>query len=133
MKLPDLSPKRSLMARLVGSFLTVSLLTVGFVAMVAFSEARSALRNAVVERLQAAAVDRETELNQWIDRRRASPRFVKLVSHQFLKLVEVRLDQEHRRPREGSAQTRAGAIENEPRALGRHYACHAGQKIMRGA
>ncbi len=60
------------MARLVGSFLTVSLLTVGFVAIVAFSEARSALRDAVVERLQAAAAERETELNQWVELRRDS-------------------------------------------------------------
>jgi PAS domain S-box-containing protein len=60
------------MARLVGSFLTVSLLTVGFVAIVAFSEARSALREAVVDRLQAAAAERETELNRWVERRRES-------------------------------------------------------------
>ncbi|HEY7819358.1 MAG TPA: ATP-binding protein [Vicinamibacteria bacterium] len=72
MKLASLSFRRSLRARLVGSFLTVSLVIVGFVAIVAFLEARSALRDAVVERLQAAAVDREAELNQWIDRRRAS-------------------------------------------------------------
>jgi PAS domain S-box-containing protein len=72
MNLAGLSPNRSLMARLVGSFLTVSLLTVGFVAIVAFSEARSALRDAVIERLQAAAAQREAELNRWVTRRRES-------------------------------------------------------------
>ncbi len=70
MNLASLSPNRSLMARLVGSFLTVSLLTVGFVAIVAFSEARSALREAVIERLQASAAERETQLNRWVERRR---------------------------------------------------------------
>ena len=74
---------RSLMARLVGSFLTVSLLTVGFVAIYAFSEARSALRHAVVERLQATAAEREAALNGWVERRRASLIFI-------AKLTEVR-------------------------------------------
>ncbi|MGH9333822.1 MAG: hybrid sensor histidine kinase/response regulator, partial [Vicinamibacteria bacterium] len=66
-----LSPRKSLMARLVGSFLTVSLATVGFVALIAFSEARNALRNAAIDRLQAAATEREAELNR-IERGRAS-------------------------------------------------------------
>jgi PAS domain S-box-containing protein len=71
------------MARLVGSFLTVSLLTVGFVAIFAFSEARSAIRHAVVERLKATAAEREAELNGWVARRRASLIF-------FARLSEVR-------------------------------------------
>ena len=67
------------MARLVGSFLTVSLLTVGFVAIYAFSEARSALRHAVVERLQATAAegktldDIEPIINKELDRIRREP------------------------------------------------------------
>jgi PAS domain S-box-containing protein len=80
MRLADLSPNRSLMARLVGSFLTVSLLTVGFVAMVAFSEARRALRAAVIDRLQAAAADREDELNRWVHRLRETLVFVASIS-----------------------------------------------------
>ncbi len=80
MKLGKLSPNRSLMARLVGSFLTVSLLTVGFVAMVAFSEARRALRDAVVERLQAAAAEREAQLNRWVEQRRESLIFLASIS-----------------------------------------------------
>jgi PAS domain S-box-containing protein len=80
MRLRDLSPNRSLMARLVGSFLTVSLLTVGFVAMVAFSEARTALRGAVIDRLQAAAADREDELNRWVHLRRETLVFVASIS-----------------------------------------------------
>jgi len=80
MKLAHLSPNRSLMARLVGSFLTVSLLTVGFVAIVAFSEARSALRSAVIDRLQASAADREDELNRWVEGRRQSLIFLASIS-----------------------------------------------------
>ncbi len=80
MRLAQLSPSRSLMARLVGSFLTVSLLTVGFVAVVAFSEARSELRDAVVDRLQAAAADREDELNRWVHQRRGSLVFLASIS-----------------------------------------------------
>jgi len=80
MKLAELSPNRSLMARLVGSFLTVSLLTVGFVAIVAFSEARTAMRDAVIERLQAAAADREDELNRWVEGRRQSLIFLASIS-----------------------------------------------------
>jgi PAS domain S-box-containing protein len=68
------------MARLVGSFLTVSLLTVGFVAIVAFSEARTALRDAIIERLQAAAVQREAELNRWVTRRRENLVFLAGIS-----------------------------------------------------
>jgi PAS domain S-box-containing protein len=79
-KLPQLSPRKSLMAKLVGSFLTVSLLTVGFVAIVAFSEARTALRNGIVERLQAAAVRRDAELNRWVERRRESIVFLSELS-----------------------------------------------------
>ncbi len=75
-----LSPNRSLMARLVGSFLTVSLVTVGFVALVAFSEARTALRNEVVERLHAAAARRDAELSRWVERRRENLVFLTSLS-----------------------------------------------------
>jgi PAS domain S-box-containing protein len=68
------------MARLVGSFLTVSLLTVGFVAIVAFSEARRALRDAVIERLQAAAAEKENQLNRWVEQRRESLKFLASIS-----------------------------------------------------
>ena len=68
--LPTVRPSQSLMARLVGSFLTVSVLTVGFVAAVAFFEARRALREAMADRLQTVAVEKEGELNRWVDLQR---------------------------------------------------------------
>ncbi len=62
------APKKatSLLARLVGSFLTVSILTVLFVALAAFIEARNALREALSRRLIAATVQMEAELNRWV-------------------------------------------------------------------
>ncbi len=58
------------MARLVGSFLTVSVLTVVFVALVAFFEARHALREAIAVRLETVALEKEGELNRWVDLQR---------------------------------------------------------------
>lgn len=58
---------KSLLARLVGSFLTVSIVTVLFVALAAFIEARNALREALFRRLMAAAVQMEAELNRWVE------------------------------------------------------------------
>lgn len=76
-KLPKaLSPQRSLMARLVGSFLTVSVLTVIFVALVAFFEARYALREAMTDRLAGVALEKEGELNRWVDLQRNSVVFL---------------------------------------------------------
>ena len=70
-KLPRaLRPDRSLVARLVGSFLTVSVLTVGFVALVAFVEARRALHEAIADRLMTVAVDKEGEVVRWVDQQR---------------------------------------------------------------
>jgi PAS domain S-box-containing protein len=50
----------------VGPFLTVSILTVLFVALAAFHEARSALRESLSSRLMAGAVQMEAELNRWV-------------------------------------------------------------------
>lgn len=58
------------MARLIGSFLTVSVLTVVFVALVAFFEARHALREAIADRLETVALQKEGELNRWVDLQR---------------------------------------------------------------
>ena len=64
------------MARLVGSFLTVSVLTVIFVALVAFTEARHALREAISERLMTVAIEKEGELNRWVELQRNFITFV---------------------------------------------------------
>ncbi len=70
-KLPRaVRPDRSLVARLVGSFLTVLVLTVSFVALVAFVEARRALREAITDRLMTVAVGKEGELIRWVDQQR---------------------------------------------------------------
>jgi PAS domain S-box-containing protein len=62
--------RRSLLAHLVGSFLTVSILTVLFVALAAFIEARSALREALSRSLMGAAIQMEAELNRSVELQR---------------------------------------------------------------
>lgn len=69
-------PTRSLMARLVVSFLTLSLLTVLFVALVAFYEARKALREAVFARLTAVAMEEEAVLNRLVELHRRTVVFL---------------------------------------------------------
>ena len=56
----------SLMARLVGYFLLLSLVTVGLVGYIASLQARSALETSVFERLNASAAFKEGELNRWV-------------------------------------------------------------------
>ena len=76
-KLPRaVRPDQSLVARLVGSFLTVSVLTVSFVALVAFVEARRALREAITDRLMTVAVGKEGELIRWVDQQRDLTEFL---------------------------------------------------------
>ena len=69
-------PTRSLMARLVVSFLTLSLLTVLFVALVAFYEARKALSEAVFARLTAVAMEEEAVLNRLVELHRRTVVFL---------------------------------------------------------
>jgi len=58
--------QKSLMARLVGYFLLLSLVTVGLLGYIAFSNARAALEQSVYERLNASAAFKEGELNRWV-------------------------------------------------------------------
>jgi HAMP domain-containing protein len=58
--------QKSLMARLVGYFLLLSLVTVGLVGYSAFLQARSALEQSVFERLNASAAFKEGELDRWV-------------------------------------------------------------------
>lgn len=56
----------SLVTRLVGSFLFVSLLTVGLLGTLAFAQARQALSDSVRQRLEVSSVLEEQALRQWV-------------------------------------------------------------------
>lgn len=58
--------EKSLMARLVGYFLLLSLVTVGLVGYITFWRARKALEASVFEQLNASAAFKEGELNRWV-------------------------------------------------------------------
>lgn len=58
--------RTSLMARLVGYFLLLSLVTVGLVSFSAYWRARKALESLVFEGLNASATFKEGELNRWV-------------------------------------------------------------------
>ncbi len=68
--------KTSLIARLVGSFLLFSLVTVSLVGTVAYIRAREALKQSVFDRLQAVASLKEDELNRWTDDQRRDVVFI---------------------------------------------------------
>ena len=68
--------KKSLMARLVGYFLLLSLVTVSLVGYVAFIRAREALKQSVFDRLDAVATLKEDELNRWADDQRRDVVFI---------------------------------------------------------
>ncbi len=57
----------SLHHRLVASFLAMAAAVVAFVALAAFLRARATLRTQVLGRLEAVALDKEGDLNLWID------------------------------------------------------------------
>ncbi|PSN17502.1 adenylate/guanylate cyclase domain-containing protein, partial [filamentous cyanobacterium CCP5] len=57
---------KSLMARLVGYFFLLSLLTVGLVGFFAFLRARRALEVSIYERLESSIAFKEGELNRWV-------------------------------------------------------------------
>ncbi|MFQ5571025.1 MAG: hypothetical protein ACE5G0_15200 [Rhodothermales bacterium] len=58
--------KKSLVARLVFSFLLLSLVTTFLLGFMAFMQARSALQASVLDRLHVAASLKEDALNQWV-------------------------------------------------------------------
>ncbi len=67
---------RSLTGRLVFTFLGVSAAIVLMVAIVAYRQARSALKEQVLERLKTIADSREQQLNRWVDGQRLEVRFL---------------------------------------------------------
>ncbi len=66
MSSPSLGFDKSLVTRLVGSFLLVSLLTVALLGALAFAQARQALQDAVRHRLETSANLEEQALSQWV-------------------------------------------------------------------
>ena len=68
--------KKSLMARLVGYYLLLSLVTVGLVGIIAFTRAREALKQSVFNRLEAVSTLKEDVLNRWIDDQRRDAVFI---------------------------------------------------------
>jgi len=64
------------MARLVVSFLGVSLLSVALVAALAFVRARSAMREQIVDLIGALAASRETQLDRWVNEQRLEVEFL---------------------------------------------------------
>jgi len=68
--------RRSLIARLVFSFLGVSVAMVIAVAVIAYHEARGALRGEVVARLGAIADSKEKQLDRWVDAQRIEVEYI---------------------------------------------------------
>ncbi|HEY1011522.1 MAG TPA: SpoIIE family protein phosphatase [Herpetosiphonaceae bacterium] len=61
---------KSLMARLIASFLLLALTMVSLVGFLAFRSARAALTDSLYQRLSAISALKEDELNRWIDDQR---------------------------------------------------------------
>jgi signal transduction histidine kinase len=68
--------RRSLVVRLVLSFLVLSVLTVAIVGVVAYQRARTSLQGTVFDRLDAAAEGKAASLDRWIDEQRRNVVFV---------------------------------------------------------
>jgi hypothetical protein len=68
--------RRSLVARIVGYFLLLSLLAAIIVPLVTFFLARQALRDEVFARLDVAATLKENELNRWVEDNKADVSFI---------------------------------------------------------
>jgi signal transduction histidine kinase len=68
--------KKSLMARLVGYFLVLSLIMVSLVVWIAFTRARETLLQSIYNRLETVATLKEDELNRWIDDQRRDVVFI---------------------------------------------------------
>jgi signal transduction histidine kinase/methyl-accepting chemotaxis protein/ActR/RegA family two-component response regulator len=69
-------PRRSLMVRLVGSFLVLSVIMVSAVGVLAYLRARSSLQTSVYARLDAAVAQKSGAITSWIDDQRRNVVFV---------------------------------------------------------
>jgi len=70
------APRRSLMVRLVGSFLILSVLMVTAVGVLAYLRARNTLQASIYARLDAAVAQKSGAVNSWIDDQRRNVVFV---------------------------------------------------------
>ena len=68
--------RRSLVVKLVASFLVLSALTVAAVGFVVYQRARSSLQGTVFDRLDSAAEGKSASLDRWIDEQRRNVVFV---------------------------------------------------------
>ncbi len=68
--------KRSLLARLVTSFLLLSVVIVSLVGYIAFIRARTVLRDSIYDRLNAVVTLKEDELNRWVNDQLRDVQFV---------------------------------------------------------
>jgi PAS domain S-box-containing protein len=66
------SGRRSLVARLVTTFLVLSVVVLAIVAVVSYVQARNALEDAAFARLETAADQKASSLDRWIDEQRRS-------------------------------------------------------------
>ncbi len=69
------SPRRSLVARLVLTFLLLSVLTLVIVGVVSYQQARNELRDSAFARLGTAADQKASSLDRWIDEQRRNAVF----------------------------------------------------------
>src|SRR5215467_7791825 len=69
-------PRRTLMVRLVGSFLVLSVLMVTAVGVLAYVRARSTLESSIFARLDAAVEQKTGAVNSWVDDQRRNVVFV---------------------------------------------------------
>ena len=67
---------KSLMARLVGYYLLLSLLTVILMGGSVYSQAAESLKESSYDRLRAVAVLKETSINRWVDEQRRNLTFI---------------------------------------------------------
>ncbi len=82
---------KSLMARLVSYFLLLLLLAISLVGYVAFAQARSALEESALARLNTAAHVKEGELNRWVEMQVEDARFfasLPTLSEQIATLIQ---------------------------------------------
>ena len=67
---------KSLMARLVGTFVLLLLLTTAIVSYLVYAQATRSLTQSVIDRLQAVSVLKEDGLNRWVDQQRLDLVFI---------------------------------------------------------
>ncbi len=68
--------RRSLLTRIVGSFLVLSLATIAILGVTSYLRARSALTESLYERLESVSTLKDDSLKRWIDEQQRNIVFV---------------------------------------------------------